>query len=445
MEATDADQQKQQAPNLFAEYASHERWTREQLMEYQARALRACRDYAYAHSPFYQRFHQGLMDRPLQELPVLTKTMMMEHFDELVTDRSLRLHEVRQHLAGGDTHRLYADRYLATATSGSTGQPAIFLSDPSEFAIEGSTFVRVQAWGGMKLTNKVALMTALTAPPSNALKEGQTLPLVLYAMLPMKTIVQGLNDYQPEVLVGHGSICSALANEQRQGRLHIAPHKVFCSGDTLTSDMRQRIVDTWQAEIFNAYGTTEGNALAGECTSHQGLHLFEDYSIVEIVDENNQPLPPGASSGKVLLTVLFRRTQPLIRYELSDVVHLSSIERCPCGRPFALIEAIEGRMVEVLYLPSPSGNLERISPYLFFQVAKKLPIGGWQLIVEKDGLHFSLLDAAAELRDEEVLAEARAVLAEQGVIVPPIEIHRVNALIQTSRGKTPMVISRVAP
>jgi len=56
--------------------------------------LRSLREYAYAHSPFYQGFHQGLTDAPLHELPVLTKAMLMEHFDELVTDHAIRLKEV---------------------------------------------------------------------------------------------------------------------------------------------------------------------------------------------------------------------------------------------------------------------------------------------------------------------------------------------------------------
>jgi len=45
-------------------YLEHDRWTRQQLEDEQARALQACREYAYAHSPFYQRFHRGLTDRP---------------------------------------------------------------------------------------------------------------------------------------------------------------------------------------------------------------------------------------------------------------------------------------------------------------------------------------------------------------------------------------------
>ena len=75
-----------------------EHWTREQLEAHQAQALSQLREYVYEYSPFYQRFHRGLMDRPLHELPVLTKTMMMEHFDELATDRQIRLEDIRAHM-----------------------------------------------------------------------------------------------------------------------------------------------------------------------------------------------------------------------------------------------------------------------------------------------------------------------------------------------------------
>ena len=443
MEAVASDQQEQQPPNIFFEYARHESWTRQQLMDYQEQALRACRDYAYAHSPFYQRFHKGLMDRPLQELPVLTKAMVLEHFDDVVTDRAIRLRDVRQHLAEAEAPKLYLDRYTATATSGSTGQPGIFLSDRTEAALEGSTFMRALMWGGVTLQNKSAVVSSLRMVQPTVLREGQQVPLVLPATLPLETLVQRLNAWQPEVLVGHSSINAALANEQYQGRLHISPRVVFCGSDTLTGSMRQRIEEVWQTKIFNSYGTTEGNALAAECASHQGLHLFEDYSLVEVVDENNQPLPPGTAGGRVLLTVLFRRTQPLIRYELSDLVTTSASEICSCGRPFALIEAIEGRMIEVLYLPSSAGKSQRISPYLFTRVFNKLPIGAWQVVYEQDGLHIFLTGAAEELRDEAVREALQQALAEQGVLVPAIDIHRVTVLSQTANGKSPIVISRV--
>ena len=64
-----------------------ERWTRPQVLAHQARALESLRAHAYTRSPFYQRFHAGRMDQPLQDLPVLSKSMLMEHFDELATTR----------------------------------------------------------------------------------------------------------------------------------------------------------------------------------------------------------------------------------------------------------------------------------------------------------------------------------------------------------------------
>jgi phenylacetate-coenzyme A ligase PaaK-like adenylate-forming protein len=63
-----------------------DQWTRQQLETYQVDALRSLRDYAYTHSPFYQRFHHGLTNAPLYELPVLTKALLIEHFDDLVTN-----------------------------------------------------------------------------------------------------------------------------------------------------------------------------------------------------------------------------------------------------------------------------------------------------------------------------------------------------------------------
>jgi phenylacetate-CoA ligase len=62
------------------------------------------------------------------------------------------------------------------------------------------------------------------------------------------------------------------------------------------------------------------------------MHLFEDLVITEVVDEGNRPVPLGVYGEKVLVTVLFSRTLPLIRYELSDSVRPSISPYCPCGR-----------------------------------------------------------------------------------------------------------------
>src|SRR5919107_3718014 len=110
-----------------------DRWTRRQLEEHQGRALHRMREYANARSLFYRRFHKGFTDRPLGDLPILTKEMVMEHFDELVTDPTVRLVDVEAHLAapsGGGG--LLGGRHRGAPTSGSTGRRGLFLWGPGE-------------------------------------------------------------------------------------------------------------------------------------------------------------------------------------------------------------------------------------------------------------------------------------------------------------------------
>src|SRR5918995_4052194 len=125
-------------------------WTRRQLKEHQRRALHRLREHAYARSPFYGRFHKGLADRPLDELPVLTKEMVMEDFDKLVTDPTVRLEDVEAHLAtlrGGD--ELLGGRYRVASTSGSTGRRGLFLWDPGEWATVLTSYNRSFDWAGV--------------------------------------------------------------------------------------------------------------------------------------------------------------------------------------------------------------------------------------------------------------------------------------------------------
>jgi phenylacetate-CoA ligase len=115
-----------------------DRWTRQRLEAYQARELRLLREYAYARSPFYGSFHKEFSERPLNDLPILTKEAVMEHFDELVADPTVRLADVETHLAalsGGD--ELFESRYRVASTSGSTGRRGLFLWDPCHRAYTG--------------------------------------------------------------------------------------------------------------------------------------------------------------------------------------------------------------------------------------------------------------------------------------------------------------------
>jgi hypothetical protein len=96
---------------------AHNRWSRSEVLAHQATACTALREFAYQHSPFYRAFHRGYEQAPLHELPVLTKATMMEHFDDFVTDRDLRLADIRAHLAADPAGR-FRDSYEVVTTSG---------------------------------------------------------------------------------------------------------------------------------------------------------------------------------------------------------------------------------------------------------------------------------------------------------------------------------------
>ena len=427
-------------------YYQTEHWPRQRLQEYQEQALQACRQYAYTHSPFYQRFHQGLTDRPLEELPALTKEIIMENFDDLVTDPAIHLADVQEYMAQADGTRLYLDRYRVMGTSGTTGRPGIFLYDRAEGPTLLTSFSRGLIWTGLNATCKVALI-ASTAPGHMTAQlpvilRGQSLPTFhLAATDPLAYNVQRLNEIQPDLLIWYPSVVSIFCKEKREGRLTINPRAISCSAEPLPEERRREIVETWGIEPFNAYSTTEAGLLASECELHQGLHLFEDFTIVEVVDENNRPVPPGVAGDKVLLTVLFRRAQPLIRYEMSDLLRYSSIQNCGCGRPFKLIESVQGRKLDTLYFPSQQGEKVQITSDIFNSVLDMVPVTGWQVIHKPDELRILLTGASDELLDEQVANSVRHALTRRDLIIPPVQVERVATLIRNANGKAPMLIS----
>jgi phenylacetate-CoA ligase len=334
-----------------------DRWTRRQLEKYQGRALHRMREYAYARSLFYRRFHKGFTVRPLGDLPILTKEMVMEHFDELVTDPTVRLADVEAH--------------LATLSGGR------------------------------------------------------------------------LNAFHPKVLVAYASMAHLLAEEQFAERLRIVPGFVFASSEVFTGQARRRLEEAWGNKPFEVYAATEPAGIASECGQHRGMHLFEDLVITEVVDENNKPVPPGVDGERVLVTVLFSRTMPLIRYEMSDSVKPASSPHCPCGRPFALIDGIQGREEDVLRFPATSGGQVSVQPIVSHRVMDAVPAGGWQVVQGSEGLTVLLSGVREDFADTILIDSLRRELETQGAIVPPVKVRRVPAIPRTTVGKAPLIKAHV--
>lgn len=430
------------------ELRQHEGWTRPQLEAHQAESLRRLREYAYARSPFYQRFHEGLFDHPLGELPVLTKSMLMEHFDELVTDRSIHREAVREFAAGRVEDRLFLDRYRVAATSGSSGQPGFFLFDEPEWLAMVASFARGQEWSGTKINllhrRKMATVASISpwhvsSQVAETAKSWWTPSIRIAASDPLETIVQRLNDNEPDLLIGYASMARILAEEQLAGRLHIRPGKTFTSSEVLTDETRRRVKLAWGDEPFNQYGATETADIAAEYQKCRHMHLFEDLVMAEVVDEKYRPVPRGTYGAKLLVTTLFSRTQPLIRYEMDDSIRLGT-ETCPSGLPFAILESVQGRIEDELRLPAKAGGRVAIQPLVFNRVMDILPISGWQIVQEADDRLTVLLSGVRDSLVDTALADTlMQSLMSEGASVPSIQIRRVPAIPKTTSGKAPLI------
>ena len=429
----------------------HEHWTRPQLETHQAESLRRLREHAYAHSPFYRKFHKGLTDRPLSELPVLTKAMLMEHFDEVVTDPAIRLERVREFAARNAEDRLYLDRYRVSATSGSSGQPGFFLFNEPEFLTVIASFARGQEWSGatVSLLRRRKMATVASVSPwhissqvSAIVQSWWTPSIRVAASEPLERIVQRLNEWQPHILIAYASMARILAEEQLAGRLRIHPQKTFTSSEVLTDETRRRVQAAWGDEPYNQYGATETADIAAEHHHCRRMHLFEDLVLTEVVDEHYRPMLPGVYGAKLLVTTLFSRTQPLIRYEINDSVRLATAP-CDSHLPFAVIEGIQGRAEDALLLPSQTGDRVAIQPLIFNRIMDILPVSGWQVIQDADdGLTVLVSGVRDGLLDTTVEDQLAREIAAHGARVPRITVQRVPVIPKTSSGKAPLIKAR---
>lgn len=282
-----------------------ERWPLQRLEAFQMRELRAVRDWAYAHSPFYGDLHAGLRDAPLRDLPVLTKAMLMDRFDDVATDRAIHLDDVKAYVAERREGERFLGRYWVNSTSGTSGHPGLFVVNRDEWSMELATALRAFEWAGLTLNltrrAKIAQITStnlshLSMQGGRSLANWWMPTLLMDATEPLASMVEQLNAWRPEMLWAYASIIHLLADEQISGRLKIAPRTVLSASELLTEGIRRQAVAAWGEAIFDTYATTDCGGIGAECDQHRGMHLQEDISIIEVVDRDNQPVEPAYSA-----------------------------------------------------------------------------------------------------------------------------------------------------
>ena len=132
-----------------------------------------------------------------------------------------------------------------------------------------------------------------------------------------------------------------LALEARAGRLTISPKGIATGGEQCTDEIRAAVADAWGVEIYDFWGCSEGVS-AFPCSARDGLHLPDDLTILEPVDRHGNVVAPGQPADRVLLTSLYNKTQPLIRYEITDAMTVMP-GTCECGCAHRRITDLAGR------------------------------------------------------------------------------------------------------
>jgi phenylacetate-coenzyme A ligase PaaK-like adenylate-forming protein len=256
------------------------------------------------------------------------------------------------------------------STTGTSGLRGIFVYDRPAWQTVLANTIRWHRFAGIRprLPRRLCVCSIgadVAAHISRSIPEsgdvGLFKLLALSAMQPLPALVEALNRFRPQVLMPYPSIATLLADEQLSGRLAIRPDAVLTHSEALTDTVRQRIAEAWQAPVYDHYGLTEEPHVACECREHAGLHIFEDLSIVEVVDAAGALVPSGTLGSRYLLTNLYNRIQPLIRYEVTDFIETTEAP-CACSRPFARIVKIGGREEQMLLLRDRTGRQVAVPP-----------------------------------------------------------------------------------
>jgi putative adenylate-forming enzyme len=319
---------------------------RTDVVAHQQRQWRRLRKQVFARSPFYAACcHQDFGD-----LPVIDKRVWMSRFDHINT-AGITLAQALAVAAEAERTRDFSPMLndvaigMSTGTSGARG---VFMASRSERLRWAGTLLAKMLPDGIFAPARVALLLRAGSNLYDTLSGGLRLQFRYVDLaMPFDDVLARLDAFKPTILVGPPSVLALAADAVLAGTLRLAPSRVIAAAEVLDPVDAERITTAFGVGIEQIYQATEG--FLGHTCRHGSVHLNEDCLIVERdwIDRATRRFAP-------IITDLYRRTQPVIRYRLNDVL----VERehpCPCGSPFIAIERIEGREDDIVWLGNARG------------------------------------------------------------------------------------------
>lgn len=299
-------------------------------------------------------FYQPYIDQPLEQFPLMDKTSFMAHFNEINTvgidkQQALDVAIKSEHSRDFSSEINGITIGLSSGTSGNKG---IFLASLTERAVwVASVLDRVIGFSFRK--RKVAFFLRSNSNLYESV--GSTLLSFTYFDIKanMQENLQKLVNLSPHILVGQPSVLLAVSNYYNDQGVEPGFEKVISVAEVLEDDVRARLEETFGLRVEQVYQCTEG-FLAHTC-AHGSLHFNEDWLRIEkkYLDDDQKRFHP-------VITDFFRSSQPVVRYELNDIIHEG--QPCTCGLKTTVIERIEGRSDDVFVFINKKGEQETIYP-----------------------------------------------------------------------------------
>jgi putative adenylate-forming enzyme len=397
------------------------------LRTYQDNRAHKIIQYAIDKSPFYRRHFAGLDIRNWRQFPLIDKSIMMSQFDDFTT-RGVRRDEAVNLALAGETSRNYSPSLgdlTVGLSSGTSGHRGLFIVDPYERAAwAGDIMARVLPglrWSGYKVLLFLRSGSNLYDSVGSRWLQFRFCDL----MTPLDSAVAILDEFQPDILVAPPSLLAMFAVERKSSRLKTSPARVISIAEVLDPADERSIVEAFGSPVHQIYQCTEG-LLATTC--EQGnLHVLEDCVSLQYEPVNDDD---DATRVSPIVTDLWRRTQPIIRYRLNDILILEH-ESCPCSSGFQRLARIEGRQDDVLYFANLAGDMRPFFPDVLRRIVllSSDSIADFEIVQDHPGMlrvHFALtsdgLQATVETVEQSLRTNAESVLAQYGCKAGSIHI-----------------------
>lgn len=344
--------------------------TRADIKAIQEKKLRKLLRYAYNNSKYHRRRFEELgitqdnLDAlPLSAFPTMDKAILMEHFEEIVTQNDLCQEELRrfdeQETEG---QKMFKNKYHLVHSSGSTGKPSYYVYDDNAWQQMLVGIIRGALWNMntisiLKLLKdpRIVYIAATDGRYGGAMAVGAGIEglhakqLFLDIKTPIAQWITDVKEFKPNVIIGYPSAIKILAELVEKGKVTVDVSRVISCGEPLGKGLRSYMESAFNAEVVNLYGASESLALGVETGKDDGMILFDDMNYIEVENKT------------MYLTSLYNFVQPLIRYRISDQLVIRS-DKDENNHPFSVAEILLGRNEDLLWFEDEKGNKEFLHP-----------------------------------------------------------------------------------